>query len=397
MNYKKKIFFVAYGGGHMNIILNIYKFLKKNYPYYKLYIFPCTSAIPQCMDENINFLTYSNFISKKIINDYSKKYEKISKQNHNVNLGLDFKETLAYVGVNIDELTNLYGTEYTNRQLKIYERHAFLPFNFMKKVLNKIKPDLVVTTNSPKTEYASIIAAKSLKIKTLTIDDLFGHSFLPLNSDIVCANSPNSIPNLIRSGSLPENIVVTGNPVFDNLFKLRKKFIISNTQKRLVFLSQTAIKNLSTGKFLFFNNTFIENVILSIKKYCDDNNFDFYIRTHPNQSKTIFNKILDKNPNLFKFDDANVLIKSFSKNTHYISFNSTSLYEAYLANKYVSELNISDIYETLGIFLSNKKKYVKVKESGVIKNIKFLKNNNDLLDGKNTKRVVENIIKLIKK
>tara|TARA_B100002052_G_scaffold260322_1_gene253452 strand:- start:7670 stop:8863 length:1194 start_codon:yes stop_codon:yes gene_type:complete len=397
MNYKKKIFLVAYGGGHFNIILNIYKFLTKHYPYCKLYVFPCTSAIPQCINENINFLSYTNFISKKRLDFYNKKYKKISTQSHNINLGLDFKETLAYIGANIDELTNLYGDKYTNRQLKIYGRHAFIPFNFMKKVLNKIKPDLVVATNSPKTEYASVIAAKSLGIKTLTIDDLFGHSFLPLNSDIVCANSPSSIPNLIRSGSLPKNIVVTGNPVFDNLFKLRKKFIISNSKKKLVFLSQTAIKNLNTGKFLFFNNTFIENVILSIKKYCDDNNFDFYIRTHPNQSKTIFNKILDKNPNLFKFDDANVLIKSFSKNTHYISFNSTSLYEAYLANKYVSELNISDIYETLGIFLSNKKKYVKVKESGVIKNIKFLKNNNDLLDGNNTKRVVENIIKLIKK
>ena len=93
----KKLFFIAYGGGHMNMILPIYRFFS-NQKKYKTYVFALTSAIYQCEKEKIPYLSYKDFIDDKTLKSYKNKYKNEISENHNSNFRLT--DTTAYIGEN---------------------------------------------------------------------------------------------------------------------------------------------------------------------------------------------------------------------------------------------------------------------------------------------------------
>ena len=379
MKSSKSIFFISYGGGHLNILLPIYNLLKKSN--FNLKIFALTSAINQCKSLKIPFESYKNYISDNEL----KKYKDQILENHDDSF--DIVDTIAYIGKNLEELNNLWGHQ-SIKKYKLKKRHSFYPYEFMKKVIKKNKPDLVISTNSPKSEFAALIAAKSLGIKTLQIDDLNGESFVSLVSDIVCANTHLSIPNIISKGVNPENIYVTGNPAFDKYSIIQKN---KTNEDVVVFLSQTGLKNTINDEFLFFSENFLKTFLNDLNKKVINMNKKLLIRLHPNDNVDNYNKISNDLSFKINYDNSESFFESMSRFSNFISFNSTSLMEAYLFNKNIVELKINDKFESLE--LSNNA-FSKVNINGNISSLNFFKSKAKI-DGNNTKRVIDLINKLI--
>src|SRR6185369_5486111 len=101
-------------------------------------------------------------------------------------------------------------------------RQAFLPVRTMTRVLQRVQPDLVVVTNSPRAERAAVIAAAQLGIPSVCLVDLFAVDEVrwigaPDYARRVCVLNEGVREFLLAAGRRPEQVVVTGNPAFDTL------------------------------------------------------------------------------------------------------------------------------------------------------------------------------------
>lgn len=134
----------------------------------------------------------------------------------------DPEESIAYLGLCYAELANDVGMEEAERLYQREGRQAFLPLKTLERIVQKVAPALVVSTNSPRAERAAITAARTLGLPSVCMVDLFcldevkwiGHTGY---ADRVCVLNESVKQFLVAAGRRQEQIVVTGNPAFDTL------------------------------------------------------------------------------------------------------------------------------------------------------------------------------------
>lgn len=136
---------------------------------------------------------------------------------------IDEQETIAYLGINLEELSRRLGPAAAATRFAELGRWAFEPVNFMKRVLQQLGSDVVVTTNSPRSEQAAIDAAAELGIPSVCMVDLFSPAGDPFLNRSRYADALTTIgeigkKNLVAAGIAPERIHITGSPAFDSLF-----------------------------------------------------------------------------------------------------------------------------------------------------------------------------------
>jgi hypothetical protein len=132
------------------------------------------------------------------------------------------EESLAYLGLNFLEWVQTLGEAAAWQRWRETGRQGFRPLQLFRRILQQLRPDVVVATNSPRSEQAAIEAAQALGIPTLSMVDLFALSGDPyrdrsVHADRIAVLSPATRANLVEAGVAPERIVVTGNPAFDGL------------------------------------------------------------------------------------------------------------------------------------------------------------------------------------
>ena len=189
----RKVLFVSYGGGHINIINEVIKEIIK----YKNIDFKVL-ALTTAYDKSVSL--FSNKYIKKI-SDYKDLFKKdiekinyygslILEDNYNASSGISKEDTLIYLGLSMFELVQTHGEQKAFDLYNKKQRQAFLPIKTMKKILEYEDISLVVTTTSPRFEEASLTAANELGMETIQILDLFGELYpLPKANHIVCMNS----------------------------------------------------------------------------------------------------------------------------------------------------------------------------------------------------------------
>lgn len=268
----KKVLMVCYGGGHVKIIENIYYELKKE-ENLEIVIFALTAAQKYLDKVKIPYTTLEDY--QKVFKD--EEAEKIGIQIIQ-ELDLDFKEreSILYYGYSFKQLIEKYGREKAILGYKKFGRRVFLPIDFMTKVLKLEKPDLVLTTNAPRMEKAALICAKKMRIKTISVEDLFGRRhknevdfyykdkiYNEIYGDIICVFSNITKKNLEKR--VKSEIIVTGNPNFDTIFKIKKEKI-NYYDKSICYLSQQTENNLSIVKILLklLDEQIIKQVILKL-------------------------------------------------------------------------------------------------------------------------------------
>ena len=215
---KKNILFVTYGAGHVNMIIPIWKSLKKGNQY-KLTLLGLTNAGKVLQESDISYYGFKDFMKETdaAALDWGKKLA--ADVDSSI---VPYEESIAYLGLSYFEMVERLGEDEAASQYTKLGRQAFLPLTVMNRILDNLKPDLVVATSSPRAERAAIISAGKLNIPSLCLVDLFGLLEItwvgqPGYANKVCVMSDYVKEILMGAGRSPDEVEVTGNPGFDRL------------------------------------------------------------------------------------------------------------------------------------------------------------------------------------
>ncbi|MGI9316184.1 MAG: hypothetical protein ACR2QW_02530, partial [bacterium] len=172
MTIKTKILGVAYGGGHANIVIPVLKELNRRG--ITTQFLALTSAGPQAKRAG---LSYKSFVDFKHLVDSQKAGQlgsKLAAKMHNPKIGISFDETVYYLGINLLENIETLGEDRAMEVLDLVGRHSFMAVEFLKKVITEEQCTHILTTNSPRSEKASLVAAQQLGLTSFKVEDLYG-------------------------------------------------------------------------------------------------------------------------------------------------------------------------------------------------------------------------------
>jgi hypothetical protein len=197
------------------------------------------------------------------------------------------EETIAYMGLSYFDLVTRLGKNEAEKQYLLKGRQAFFPITIMERFLSSLQPDLVVATNSPRTERAAIEASKKLGIPSICLIDLFGIAesewiAQPQYAHKLCVLNEHVKKLYIEYGRDEEEIVVTGNPAFDRLGDHEKRVLGLQLKQQkwpdkkvALWASQTETGNEQLPRE-------IERQLIEIVRRRED--LHLIIRFHPNEN-----------------------------------------------------------------------------------------------------------------
>jgi len=215
-----KVLFVSYGGGHVEMCLPVLRALREKVPGCEARVLALTTAAGVARRAGEEPLGFRDFCTGAD-GDQALRYGEqliVGQQHPDVSR----EESLAYLGLNFLEWVQTLGEPAAWQRWRETGRQGFRPVNLFRRILRELRPDVVVATNSPRSEQAAIEAAQALGIPTLSMVDLFALPGDPyrartVHADRIAVLSPAARDNLLEAGIARERIVVTGNPAFDGL------------------------------------------------------------------------------------------------------------------------------------------------------------------------------------
>lgn len=216
---KKNILFVCYGGGHVAMLLPlILKALSD--PCFNVSVLGLTTAGAVLEHNGIEYIGFKDLlgVNDQLALDFGKKLAAPLLENGKVSRD----ETLAYLGLSYYDLVTRKGESKAKAEYKKSGRRAFLPLSIIKRLFDRVQPQILVSTNSPRAERAAFMVARELKIPSVCIVDLFaqrGAEWIgePGYGSRVCVLSDDVKQVFTSAGRYNHEVVVTGNPSFDRL------------------------------------------------------------------------------------------------------------------------------------------------------------------------------------
>ena len=218
----KKVLFVTYGGGHIKMTVPVARALAESGKAQVL-VLGMTTAAPQVRAADLDLLRFCDLIDAGDANDAKALVwgEQLAR-DMDKNSAVEHVETIAYLGLCFHELAEEIGLVAAQELFGRNGRHAFLPVKTMERMLALVKPDVVVTTNSPRAERAAVLAARRLGIPAICMVDLFAKDEVSWigavdYADSVCVLNDSVKKFLVAAGRKSSQVYVTGNPNFDAL------------------------------------------------------------------------------------------------------------------------------------------------------------------------------------
>jgi hypothetical protein len=221
MSRSPRVLFVSYGGGHIGMVLPVIRELEALIPAVQCELMALTTGHLKAKAIRPEALGYKDFLHLVDREAACRWGERLSEGNTSPDVPMD--ETVAYLGINYLDLIAQFGEAGAAERYRSQGRYGFQPLHFMRKVIEDLEPDVVVATNSPRSERAALDVARSMGLPCIGMVDLFGldsdtyvtHACKP---DWTCVISEGVRQRLIRRGFPASGVVVTGNPAFDGLF-----------------------------------------------------------------------------------------------------------------------------------------------------------------------------------
>ena len=217
----KKVLFVTYGSGHVRMVVPVAKALAQA-GLAKPLVLALTTAAPIAREAGLEVLQFKNFLRPGDISDQAATMHGQRLMRTMPGPIADPEETAAYLGLSYQELALKVGLDEAQHQYQRVGRQAFLPASTLQRIVKKIAPSLVLATNSPRAERAAIMAARSLGLPSICLVDLFCLDEVkwigvPDYADKVCVLNESVKHFLLSAGRSDSQVVVTGNPAFDEL------------------------------------------------------------------------------------------------------------------------------------------------------------------------------------
>jgi hypothetical protein len=216
----KRALFVTYGGGHVAMVLPIIRALQASAPEVECLLMALTTGYLRAKAQTPT-LGYADFLHLTDRDQALAWGERLAGGNFSPDVPA--AETLAYLGANYLDLEARMGAPAAAAHYAQHGRYGFHPIGFMGRVIDELRPSVVVATNSPRSEAAAIEAAVARGIPSVGMVDLFGVDNDPFVSrrprpDLTFVLAPPVKERLVSRGFEPEQVVVTGNPAFDGLW-----------------------------------------------------------------------------------------------------------------------------------------------------------------------------------
>ena len=347
---KKKIFLASYGGGHSRLLIPlIHKLQEMNH--YEIEVLGLTASAADYLAADIPFYGMVKLM-ESFGDDHVLQMGRalLSDVSHSA-VSLD--ESIAYLGLSYRELVEVHGESRASKLYKKYGRQAFLPINLMKRWLQKIKPDLVIATSSPRMERATLEAASNLGISSLCLVDLFcmdeyGWVAQKNFASKICVIAEPVKNLLISKGRPGKDIEVTGSPAFEHLIIEDAAIIRSDIRAAKGWKNDFVILWAVTDEPHFHPFTrepgfekLNELINLELKKIVKNSpNWRVIIRSHP--LKPFEFKGL---PNMIEMDDRSMALASLLASVDcVVTSGSTVGFEAAILRVPVISLRMSCFY-----------------------------------------------------
>lgn len=203
------------------------------------------------------------------------------------------EETEAYFTVGLRDLAERLGLDEAIRRLETEGRKAFTPVSVMERYIQRTRPDLVVSTTSPRFELALLRAARRQDVPSVALGDLFlvDERKWILSGDYaehLTVISPVVAEELTRDGLRGTHTHVTGNPAFDAMAPSPQDHARRDAlRSRLGLTGRTVILWPATqlGAVASDERPYAKpaEVVEAMERICErDPNFTYLLRPHPN-------------------------------------------------------------------------------------------------------------------
>lgn len=221
----RTVLFATYGGGHAHMVIPVAKLLENMGMNSVVLAMPAAKAI--IAQSGLRMLDFTDLLEGDA--EATAYGQELAAIHHSPTIGVELEDSVAYLGLCFKDLVQRYGREGADALMAEKGRHAFFPVSVMERLLDKVKPDMVVTTNSPRSEAAAIAVAKGRGLPTLIMTDLF--SGMP--DYVMQAQHITFLNDFARDMSVANGLAdpgisqlhLTGNPAFDKLLTLPRQLV----------------------------------------------------------------------------------------------------------------------------------------------------------------------------
>lgn len=230
---KPTILCAAYGGGHVNAARPVARALHKRG--WDVHFLALTTAFQSVANEDFHVWRVCDLVGSQEDEILAFGYNLVGED---MKAGaVDYQESVAYHGLGYFDLVARYGEKKSAERFAASGRAAFEHRELAKRLIDRVRPDVVFTTNSPRAEKALIDVAQERAIPGIVLNDtLASMSNYWLHesdyADRILVMNERVREELLRSGHAPEKIVVTGNPAFAAMVDLRARRGRSNRRGR---------------------------------------------------------------------------------------------------------------------------------------------------------------------
>jgi hypothetical protein len=217
---KKRLLVCAYGAGHVRAVLPVIQSARACGDL-EVSVLGLTAAGPILAQAGIPHLGFKDFVDPAADAEALAFGSELLGDSGSALIPRE--ESVAYLGLSYADLAQRVGADEAARRYAELGRGAFLPLGILERVFDRIKPDLVLATNSPRAEEAAVRVARRRNIPAAVLVDLFGLGTDlprlqdPAYGDVLCVLNEGVKAHLVAEGRDPERIHPTGNPAFDAL------------------------------------------------------------------------------------------------------------------------------------------------------------------------------------
>jgi hypothetical protein len=246
MVMSRKILFVAYGGGHISMVLPVMQQLRLLDPKVSCVLLALTTGYALAQKAGEQPLGYRDFLHLVDAKAALQWGEALLGGNSSPDVSRE--ESVAYLGINYLDLIAQHGEAGAAQVFSEKGRYGFAPLRFMTSLMHELKPDVVVTTNSPRSEEAALTVAVARGIPSVGMVDLFGldtdpYSLRDVKPDFTCVLADSVRERLVARGFAGDGVKVTGNPGFDGLFTPQNRDLAHAFLARKGWLGKDVIFN----------------------------------------------------------------------------------------------------------------------------------------------------------
>ncbi|HEX7900443.1 MAG TPA: hypothetical protein VF950_21925 [Planctomycetota bacterium] len=222
----KKALFVAYGGAHVAMVVPVVEELRRRGTW-DVVVLGLTTARAALDRAGIPSLGFKDLAGPGDAEALALGAE-LARAHHRDGVGVSREESTAYLGLSYADLRARVGADAAKRLLDERGRRAFLPLGPLHALIERSRPDVVVATNSPRSEEAALRAARARSVPAVCLvpfaspdlmerDTVSAHANVPGFADRTLVFSEDVRRWLLDRGHAPASVVVTGNPAFESL------------------------------------------------------------------------------------------------------------------------------------------------------------------------------------